>query len=60
MNAMPIKETVKHEAMSKFNKPTSMKEKFRKHYGSVIVPESVKNRIVFGSMAYNKETNASS
>ena len=55
MNAMPIKETVRHEAMSKFNQPASLKDKFRKHYGSVVVPESVKNRIVFGSMAENKE-----
>ena len=47
---MPIKETVKHEAMSKLNEPISLKNKFRKHYGSVVVPESVKNRFVFGSI----------
>ena len=50
---MPIRETVKHEAMSKF-KLGELNSKFRKHYGSVAVPESVKNRIVFGSMVQDK------
>ena len=33
---MPIRETIKHEAMAKFK--LGEHNKFRKHYGSVAVP----------------------
>ena len=55
---MPIRETVKHEAISKF-KLGEQNSKFRKHYGSVVVPESVKNRIIFGSMVSNQKQSES-